>query len=866
MVGRTEEAAYLATVISDPAQFGVVVSGSAGVGKTRLIREAVESAQNCHVEFVTATDSARSLPFGAFAHLLPEQLQTIDRVDLLAVIGRHLVRRARGSPILLAVDDMHLLDSLSAALVHHVVTAGEATVLLTLRSGEPAPDAVTGLYRDEIVSRLELQPISRVEFDELIEGALGGLTEGRTLDRMWEVTDGNVLFARQLVDDALGAGTLSQEHGVWRWKGGLGVALRLKETVAARLGSLVGPERRLLELLAVGEPLSFADAEHLAPTVSIEDLERRSLLAVEGNGGVMMVRLAHPLLGEVLRAGMNPSLHRKINHDLAEAIAGAVEPQPGDAIKLALLREAAGEAGDPKLLADAARNANLLLDHGLAERLASASIAGGNSFNAEFELARALTGQQRFEDAQVVLTRLVGAEPDDPARERLADSILEVVGYDLGRVDEALEVAEVLEQSVTDPTVRALMQCHRATLLAFAARFGDAADLGMVALRSVDDESIRIRSLSSVGISLVMSGRIDEALALGEGALDVALRLQDRLPRAPLWAVMSRCTALQFAGRAREAIEALDLAHGILAGFSTFRVAQANAYRGRFLLSQGRARTARRFLIDAAVALRETPHVEPSWCVALIAEANALLGQHEEAREAATEAASLRRRNIAAFEADELRALSWVDAQAGHTSSAIEQLWAAADLAKSRGQRTFELIILEDLLRLGEYAAAQRSLELADHVDGGWSAAIASHAKAALSADPVDLEIAAEAFSQIGCSLVAAELWAAASAALQGEGLRARAAEASRHSVKLAESCEGARTEPLGWAGARVPLSRRERETAKLAANGATNAQIAADLSISERTVESHLYSSFAKLGITERRQLEEALKETDRM
>jgi len=866
MVGRTEEAAYLATVISDPTQFGVVVSGSAGVGKTRLMREAIESTRNCHVELVTASESARILPFGAFAHLLPEQLGTIDRVDLLAVIGRHLVRRAEGKPVLLAVDDIHLLDPLSGAFVHHVVTAGQATVLLTLRSGESAPDAVAGLYRDEIVARLELQPISKVEFDQLIEGALDGMTEGRTLDRMWEVTLGNVLFARQLVDDALGAGTLSKEHGVWRWKGGLGVALRLKEAVAARLGSLVGPEREILELLAVGEPLSFSDAEHFAPAVSIEELERRSLLAVEGNGGAMMVRLAHPLFGEVLRAGMPPSIQRKINHDLAEAIAGAIDPQPGDAIKLALLREAAGEAGDPELLAEAARNANLLSDHGLAERLALASIAGGNGFNAQLELALALFDQSRFEEAELVLVPLVGREPNDASRELLADIVLRLIGLRLGRVDEALEVSKSIERNVGDPKVRALIQCHRATLLAFAARFAEAAELGMEALRSIDDESIRVRSLSSVGTSLVMSGRIDEALALGEGALDLALRLYDRLPQAPLWALSTRCTALFFAGRATESLELIHLATASFPNISVAALAGANTYRGRYLLAQGKARSALRALVDAAVTLRESPRAEPSWCLALLAEANALLGQHDEARSAAEEAITFRRDDIVAFEADERRALAWVDAQAGRTSQAIEKLWAAADFAESRGQRTFELIILEDLLRLGEQAAAQRTAELAEHVDGAWSAAIAAHAKAALSADPVDFEIAAEAFNQIGYSLVAAELWAAASTALRRDGLRVRATEASRHSVKLTQSCEGARTEPLGWAVARVPLSRRERETAKLAANGATNSQIAEDLSISERTVESHLYASFAKLGITDRRQLEEALNESDRI
>ena len=56
-----------------------------------------------------------------------------------------------------------------------------------------------------------------------------------------------------------------------------------------------------------------------------------------------------------------------------------------------------------------------------------------------------------------------------------------------------------------------------------------------------------------------------------------------------------------------------------------------------------------------------------------------------------------------------------------------------------------------------------------------------------------------------------------------------------------------------------------KRETTTLAANGATNAQIAADLSVSVRTVESHLYAAFAKLGITDRSQLLEALQEESR-
>jgi len=863
MTGRTEERAYLKAAIDDPLQTGVLVAGGAGVGKTRLLREVIEEETDHHVEFVTATESARSLPFGAFAHLLPEDLGAIDRIDLLAVIGRHLVRRAEGKSVILAVDDMHLLDAFSAALVHHIATASLAMILLTLRSGEPAPDALTALHRDGMVSRLELQPISRLEFDALVEGALEGTTESFTLDRIWAITQGNVLFARELISDALGAGTLALDHGMWRWTGGLGVAPRLRETMAARLGSLSPAELKFLEVLAVGEPLSLASTERLAPGISVPDLERRNILTTEGADRHTLVRFAHPLFGETLRVGMTRSLHRQINHDLAEDLASAGDEQPGDALRLALLHEAAGEEGDIGLLAEAARNANLLSDHVLAERLARAAARGGNGFGAQIELGLALLGQRRFEETEAVLVPLIGTEPNDAAREGLADSIAQALGHGLGRIDEAIEILESIERDVTDPATAALIQCHRAALLLFGARFDEAATLGTVALSSVKDDSILLRALAPVGSSLVMSGRINEALALGEGALESALRVRDRLPRALGWAISSRVTALFFAGRPDESLELLDMAQTARSNVSTQLMAGANVYRGRILLALGKPRTAARLLNDAAATFRDfSVAVEISWCLALIAEAFALLGRYEEAKAAAAEAVALRRPAIVVNQVDQMRALAWIDAQVGLTSSAIEQLWIAADLAATRGQRSFEIFILHDLLRLGEHRAAERARQVAEHVDGAWSAAIASHAAAILTGDTGVMEEAAEAFAAIGSSLVAAELWAGASTARQVEGLRARANAAARRSFALAELSEAARTPALMGAVTRTPLTRRERETATLAASGATNAQIASLLSVSERTVESHLYSAFAKLGIGDRNQLAEALQE----
>ena len=371
---------------------------------------------------------------------------------------------------------------------------------------------------------------------------------------------GERIVRRELINDAVDAAALALSHGLWRWTGGLGVAPRLQETVAARIGSLGGPERTLVEALAVGEPLRLASAERVAPTVSISDLERRNLVALEKLDHHLVVRLAHPLFGETVRATMPKSLRRQICHELAEDLERTGDRQPADTLRLAALREGADEICSPELLAEAARTANSLSDHELAERLARASVSEDRGFDGEFELGRALLGQSRFEDAATVLGPLVGCEPNDDAREQLAEALTEVLAFGLDRVDDARAILESAERGVANPVTRALLRGHRASLLAVGGRFGEAAELGLMARESVDDEVVRLRSISSVAGALVMSGRIDDALALTDGALDAASHLQDRLTRAQGWVLTAHARALFFAGRSAESFEFIDLA------------------------------------------------------------------------------------------------------------------------------------------------------------------------------------------------------------------------------------------------------------------------------------------------------------------
>jgi hypothetical protein len=115
---------------------GVVLAGAAGVGKTRLAREALAAAgqRGFLTRWAVATASARALPLGAFAATLgvigPDSARLVGQASeaLLAGAGR--------AGVIVGVDDAHLLDELSATVVHQLVLRRAATVVLTLHTGE----------------------------------------------------------------------------------------------------------------------------------------------------------------------------------------------------------------------------------------------------------------------------------------------------------------------------------------------------------------------------------------------------------------------------------------------------------------------------------------------------------------------------------------------------------------------------------------------------------------------------------------------------------------------------------------------------------------------------------------------------------
>ena len=137
LVGREAELERIAGARRLDGCPGVIVHAPAGVGKSRLAREAsaAAAADGLPAIWVQATRSASTIPLGAFADLVPDDVRSDDPLELLRRSGDALRERARDRRVVLGVDDAQLLDPVSAALVLHLASTSTAFVVATVRSG-----------------------------------------------------------------------------------------------------------------------------------------------------------------------------------------------------------------------------------------------------------------------------------------------------------------------------------------------------------------------------------------------------------------------------------------------------------------------------------------------------------------------------------------------------------------------------------------------------------------------------------------------------------------------------------------------------------------------------------------------------------
>ena len=771
---------------------------------------------------------------------------------------------AAGRPIVLAVDDVHLLDPPSAALLLLLVHEG-ATMLGTLRSGEPVPPPISALWTEGLVDHAELSPLSIKESNDLLAGLLGGPVESATALRLARLSDGNPLLLRELVMAAKSGGEMVRTFGLWRWTGRLALAPTLTDLVDHRIGKLPAGIRDVVDLVAFGEPIGLVPLMATATPADVEAAEDRGLIRVVVDDRRLDVRLAHPLYGEIVRRRCPVIRTRRLLETLADLIEGTGARRRDDLLRLAVWRLDSGTAQDSAMLLDAAGQAFARFDMGLAQRLGEAARQAGGGYPAVELLATILMFCDQPDRALALLddTAAEAATPQLRGRRLTVRAMIRFSGQgDPAAVDELADGAgdehdagalariraceslmrlqrgewgaavTLANRVVTEPAAsvadRAMAQCVLAFVAAARGKLLRCEEL----LAEVDARTAQWRRDSPavqyvlemargtrVGIALDIDGM--DAIVAAEFA-DLAQLGEFRFGSGYTSMILAHSAWLR--GRTGDALRASEQA---CAALGSTRIYDGHAHASRALAAALRGET------DVAVAALQVADSRPDACL------RHLYPWREQVR-------------------------AWVLAATGDLPAAVRTLQSLNARLCGDGLSGNELLAQHDLVRLGRAdLAADRMAELLrTGADGPMAPLLLRHAQASADGSGAELLAVAHDFADRGLYVFAAEAGAAAVSRLRAERDPAAVA-ASTLLADILSRCDTLRTPML--LAVQPVLTPRERQVAELAAVGVRSREIADRLFLSTRTVENHLQRVYAKLGVSGRVELDPALRSLPR-
>jgi ATP/maltotriose-dependent transcriptional regulator MalT len=831
---------------------GCVLVGEAGVGKTRLAQEILDAAHELGhpTRWVIATQAARSIAFGAVAHLLPPpgggengSLGMLQRT-LAALASSEHERR-----LVLGVDDAHLLDDSSSALLHMAASMANVLVVMTARANVEAAEPVTTLWKEGLADRIELEPLERPHTIALAADILGGNLDRRTEHLLWKATRGNPLYLRELLISGLDGGQLEHVDDLWRWRGPLRVGSRLAEVIGGRLTGMSQDLREALEIVAVAEHLELSLFERLAGEAMLAQAERHGFITITSDGHRHGVRLLHPLYAEVLRQSVPEHRMRRILGALVEVLEATGARRRGDLLRSCDWRVRAGLPVPDVTLLAGARLARETGDGRLAERLLGLVDQDSASNGTRLLLSDALFTAARPAEAERLLASL---DLSSLAEHEAAEATLMRVDnltYRLGRAGDA--------QAVLDGVARAMpgeppwLPCCRALLAAVRGDFATA--LEALPAGSVPED------LSWLAVALIPLASVSAHAGDFERAIALLDRAQSAAEKPGVYTVRQRAMVdrLLYAvvGGYLDQSPVERIYAAAVPGEDRRGLWFVATLAGMKALWRGDAAAARRWaaeLAGIAHAVSSGPAVALGHAVR--ARLLALLGDAEAAEAALTRMEEVREPEVGVFDAELARARCAVAAAGADPSGAGDLALRAADEALGLGQRAMAVLHGHDAARHGQVrAAAARIEDVAGGMTGPLLPVVANHVLAWSRGDAGAIEAASKAYADVGAYLPAAEASTTASQLHQASGRRTAAAAAGARAAVLRERCAGCHTAVLDDARLPSPLTQRELQVTRLAARGLSNRQIAAELGISVRTVETHVQRAYNKLGVADR-------------
>jgi DNA-binding CsgD family transcriptional regulator len=885
----------------------LVMRGEPGIGKTALLGYAADTAPDFRVARAEGVEAEMELPFAALHQLTGRMLGQLGQLPApqrdalgvafglssgsvpdrflvgVAVLGL-LSEVAAGQPLLCLVDDAQWMDQASAQALAFVARRLDSeSVALIFGTRDPAnAGGLVGL------PQLTLERLADGDARALLASVLPGRLDERVRDRIIEESGGNPLALLELPYGVTAAGLA----GGFSAAGPLLLADRIEQSFQRRIAPLPEDTQRLL-LLAAAEPLG--DPALLWRAAGPLGIRGGAADAAESGGLLKIgarVTFRHPLVRSAIYRSAVPRDRR----DVHRALAGATDPR-FDPDRRAWHRAQAAPGPDEDVAEELERSAGRAQARGgLAAAAAflerSAALTLEPARRAERELAAAgATAQAGAFDAALRLLAAAEAEPFDQLQSARADLLRGQIAFASSRGSDAPPLLLTAARRLEPLNAGLARQTYREALAAamYAGRFATGGGLREAA------EAVRAARLAPQPLGpddLVTDGL---ALLITEGYATAAPTLKRALrasaSRQPLSASV---------------IENIPTEQGVrwlwLGVFAAEILWDDQSWDLQSISHVQRARDAGALgVLPVALSQRAALHLlEGDFAAAtsLIEEAETISKATGSQRLLAVRVAlaAFRGREHQASELTEtstkdvarrgegagLTFLQWATAVLGNGLGRYEEALAAAQQA---GEDQHELLfstwaaaeLVEAATRSGVPERAARALRrLSDSTRASgsdWALGIEARSRALVSERDAAERLYREALDRLARTRLRMEL--ARTHLLYGEWLRRenrrtdareqlRTAHwmfagmgadgfAERAARELQATGERARKRTAGTV---VLLTARETQIARLASDGLSNPEIAAQLFMSPRTVEYHLHKVFTKLDIKSRNQL----------
>jgi DNA-binding CsgD family transcriptional regulator len=841
----------------------------------------------------------------------PASLQD-ERYRAHAAVRSLLDLLAGSKPVLLALDDVHWADDASQELISYLIRRSperRVLVAIAMRPHE-TPERLRGSLasgqRAEEVELLELGPLEREDAYSLLD-----VRDEELRARLYDESGGNPFYLEQLSRETarpLGTGILVEDPS-----GQVPPAVR--QAIAGELGRLPDRETSLISGAAViGESFepelaaTAADLDHADGLSALDELVARDL--IRPTDQPRRFRFRHPIVRRAVYDSAKPGWRLAAHGRAADALAGrgasAVEralhversAQPGDEDAIALLIEA-GTASALRAPGSAAHWFDAAL------RLLPAGPEGSaKRLEVRIPMAMALGSAGRVTEARDVLRDVLEELPPELAPVRVQIyTFVALLEHLLGNHEAVPPMLERALDELPDPdspeAARLLIELAADRFYvndndSFHAR----AVAALVAAEDVGDSALTATALGEVAVGAYKLADISEAESAWERAKRIVDGLDDDVIALNLFAPFWLGWYAQCAEHYEDGIAYLD--RGLAASRATGQghlLVPMQVAKSILLTWLGELATAVELADEAVEGSRLANNAQSlAWALTLRCWIATLAGDMDHAIACGTEAVEasseisdsyysqlahcyLGAAMIEAGRAEEGRRLI-LDA-VGDGLDPIERAFRprlyeilteaelqlgnldGADDWARRGQDAIEGVPLPG--RQGEALRGRASVELA-RGNAESAAELAAQAAERFSERSNRVE-AARTRTLLGRALVAAGDSDRGAQELKRsfEELRERGADrfADRAAQQLRQL--GKRVARTGKAAAGETgiggLSGREREVAELVAKGHTNKEIAGELFLSEKTIESHLSRIFGKLGVSKRAQVAAAIE-----